>query len=307
VKKLVKIGFGAVLNEAPQMSVSPNYRELAALCRECEDAGFQSAWIMDHLTWGPNSAVLECWTTLAALMRDTKEIHLGPFFLCNGYRNPALVAKMAATLDAISGGRLELGMGAGWKEDEYLAYGYPFGRPAERIERLDEAVRIIKLMWSGKPVSFQGKYYHISNAICLPKPLQPRLWIGGGGEQLTLRVTAKYADACNFSGLSTSLQKFGSKINALERHCKSVGRRPEEIVKSVTLEIILGKDEEEAHQIEKQAPSSTSGTRFVGTPSRCISYLQEYIDIGASYFMLHIEDLLMSLDLFRKDVLPSFI
>ncbi len=292
------------------MSVSPNYRELATLCRRCEVVGFDSAWLMDHLTWGPNDAVLECWTTLSALSRETSKIHLGPFFLCNGYRNPALVAKMAATLDIISDGRLELGMGAGWKEDEYRAYGYPFGPPAERIARLDEAVSIIKLMWSGKPVTFRGKYYNVLEAVCRPKPAQPegpRLWIGGGGEQLTLRVTAKHADACNFSGLSTSLQKFQRKVAILERHCRSVGRRPDEIVKSVTLELILGKDEDEARQNERQAPPSRSPeNRFVGTPSHCISFLQGFIDSGASYFMLHVEDLLSSLNLFEKDVLPSF-
>jgi len=292
------------------MSVSPNYRELATLCQRCEAVGFDSTWLMDHLTWGPNDAVLECWTTLSALSRETSKIHLGPFFLCNGYRNPALVAKMAATLDIVSDGRLELGMGAGWKEDEYRAYGYPFEPPAKRIARLEEAVRIIKLMWSGEPVTFQGKYYTVLEAVCRPKPVQPggpRLWIGGGGEQLTLRVMAKHADACNFSGVSISLQAFQRKVAILERHCQSVGRKPDEIVKSVTLELILGKDEGEARRNERQAhPSSSPENRFVGTSSQCISLLQGFIDSGASYFMLQVEDLLSSLNLFEKDVLPSF-
>ena len=310
VKELSKIRFGAVLNEVPQMSVTPDYHGLANLCQRCEEVGFHSAWLMDHLTWGPHSAVLECWTTLTALTRETSKIHLGPFFLCNGYRNPALVAKMAATLDVISDGRLELGMGAGWKEDEYRAYGYPFGRAAERIARLDEAATILKLMWTGKPVTFQGKYYRISEAVCRPKPVQPggpSLWIGGGGEQLTLRVTSKHANACNFSGLSTSLKTFQRKVAVLERHCRSVGRSPNEIVKSVTLELVLGRNDEEARQRERHVPPSRSPEmRFVGTPSRCISLLQRFIDLGASYFMLHMEDLLPSLDLFEKEVSPSF-
>ena len=157
---MVNIRFGAILNEAPQVSVFPDYMQLVGLLRVCEDVDFDSAWLMDHFTWGPNSAVFECWTTLSALSRETSRIHLGPFFLCNSYRNPALVAKMAATLDTISEGRLELGIGAGWKEDEYRAYGYPFGSAAERIRRPDEAAAIMKLMWTGKPVTFQGKYYH---------------------------------------------------------------------------------------------------------------------------------------------------
>jgi len=304
------VKFGAVLNEVPQMSISPNYPELENLCKRCEDVGFDSAWLMDHLTWGPNDAVLECWTTLSALSRATSKIHLGPFFLCNGYRSPSLVAKMAATLDVISGGRLELGIGAGWKEDEYRAYGFHFGLPKERIERLEEAASIIKLMWSGKPATYRGKYYAILGAICKPEPVRPggpRLWIGGGGEQLTLRVAAKHADACNFSGLSTSLKTFRRKLEALERHCQSIGRKSNEIVKSVTLELLLGKDEAEARRIERSAPFSRSPEdRFVGTPSRCISLLQDFIDAGASYFMLHIEDLLPSMELFEKDVLTSF-
>jgi F420-dependent oxidoreductase-like protein len=304
------IRFGAVLNEVPQVSLSPDYRELARLVRVCENANFDSAWLMDHLTWGPNSAILECWTTLSALARETSRIHLGPFFLCNGYRNPALVAKMAATLDRISEGRLELGLGAGWKEDEYTAYGYPFGRAAERIRRLDEAAAIMRLMWSGEPVTFQGQYYRVSDAVCRPVPVRPEglpLWIGGGGEQLTLRVVAKHADVCNFSGLSTDLEYFEKKLAILAQHCRSVGRRVDDIVKSVTLELVLGENHEAARRNERQAPASRAPERrFVGTPSECISYLQRFIELGASYFMLHIEDLLPSLHLFEKEVLQSF-
>jgi F420-dependent oxidoreductase-like protein len=308
--RLSRIGFGAVLNDTPQMSVSPNYGELVELCLRCEEAGFASAWLMDHLTWGPQSSVLECWTTLTALICDTSRIHFGPFFLCNSYRNPALVAKMAATLDVISKGRLELGMGAGWKEDEYRAYGYSFGSASERIRRLDEAVTIMRMMWTGEPVTFRGEYYNVSEAICRPVPIQPsgpRLWIGGGGEQLTLRVAAKHANACNFSGLSTSLETFEKKSAVLERHCRSVGRDPGELVKSVTLGLVLGRNDDEAHEREARVPPTKSTTRFVGTPSHCIDYLESYVDAGVSYFMLLVEDLLPGLDLLAEQVLPSFL
>lgn len=305
-----KIKFGAVLNEAPQMSLSPDYPGLARLFRICEDANFDSAWLMDHLTWGPNSAVFECWTTLSALSRDTSRIRLGPFFLCNGFRSPALVAKMAASLDVISQGRLELGIGAGWKQDEYRAYGFPFGSAAERIRRLDEAAAIIKLLWTGKPVTFRGKYYDVLDAACRPEPAQtggPPLWIGGGGEQFTLRVVAKHADACNFTGLSTGLETFQKKLAVLERHCRSVGRSIDQIVKSVTLELVLGETDDAARRNARDAPRSLAPEeRFVGTPSDCVSYLQRFIDLGASYFMLHMEDLMPSLAIFEKEVLPSF-
>ncbi len=160
------VKFGAVLNEGPQILASPDYHGLVRIIRLCEEVDFDSAWLMDHFTWGQNSSIFECWTTLAALSRETSKIHLGPFCLCNSYRNPALVAKMAATLDVISDGRLELGIGAGWKEDEYNSYGYSFGSSAERIRRLNEAAAIIKLMWSGNPVTFQGKYYRVFEALC---------------------------------------------------------------------------------------------------------------------------------------------
>lgn len=310
MRKMRNIRFGAVLNEVPQMSVSPDYRGLVELLRLCEEAVFDSAWLMDHLTWGPNSAVFECWTALSALSRETSRIHLGPFFLRNSFRNPALVAKMAATLDTISEGRLELGLGAGWKEDEHRTYGYRYDSAAERIGRLDEAAAIVKLMWSGKPATFRGKYYQISDAVCRPEPVQPGgppLWIGGGGERLTLKVAAKHANVCNFSGYPIDLQVFQKKLRALEHHCQSVGRRSEDIVKSVTLELVLGKNEEDARRNEREAPPSVAPEeRFVGTPSDCISFLQEFIDSGASYFMLHIEDLLPSFRLFEKEVMPSF-
>jgi alkanesulfonate monooxygenase SsuD/methylene tetrahydromethanopterin reductase-like flavin-dependent oxidoreductase (luciferase family) len=217
---------------------------------------------------------------------------------------------MAATLDIISEGRLELGLGAGWKEDEYRAYGYTFGSAAERIGRLGEAAAIIKLLWKGEPATFRGQYYQVSDALCRPEPIQPGgppLWIGGGGERFTLLAAAKYADACNFAGKSIGLQTFERKLVALERHCQSCGRRSDSITKSVTLEIILGENAHEARLRERGAPPSEAPReRFVGTPSECISLLDQFIEIGASYFMLHIEDLLPGLDLFTEDVLPSF-
>jgi F420-dependent oxidoreductase-like protein len=304
------IKFGAVLNEVSSMSITPDYSQLCALCQQCEQLGFDSAWVMDHLTWGPKAAVFECWTTLTALACDTTRIRLGPFFLCNSYRNPALVAKMAATLDNISNGRLILGVGVGWKEDEYLAYGYPFPVPRIRIAQLEEGLSIIKLLWSGQPITFKGTYYHITNAVCRPTPLRSRgieLWIGGGGEKFTLKVTAKHAQACNFSGRSTSIDTFKQKLAVLRNHCNDIGRNVEDITKTVTLELVLGTSTDDAKQRAMNGPPSlTPDTRFVGTPSQCLAFLQEYINAGASYFMLHLEDLKSSLDLFEREVISSF-
>jgi alkanesulfonate monooxygenase SsuD/methylene tetrahydromethanopterin reductase-like flavin-dependent oxidoreductase (luciferase family) len=165
-------------------------------------------------------------------------------------------------------------------------------------------------MWSGKPVTFKGKHYQISEAVCKPIPVHSEglcLWIGGGGEKLTLRVTAKHADACNFSGRSNSLEAFNRKLEILEKHCQAIGRRFEDIVKSVTLELILGENKKEAHRKERCAPKSISPeTRFVGTPSECINFLQKFVNSGATYIMIHAEDILSSFKLFKKEVMPSF-
>lgn len=304
------IKFGAVLNEVSSMSIAPDYSQLRALCQRCEQLGFDSAWVMDHLTWGPQAAAFECWTTLTALACDTTRIRLGPFFLCNSYRNPALIAKMAATLDNISNGRLILGVGAGWKDDEYRAYGYTFPSPRIRIAQLEEGLSILKLLWSGQPVTFIGTYYHIIDAVCRPTPLRTNgveLWIGGGGEKFTLKVTAQHAQACNFSGRSTSIETFKQKLGILRNYCNDIGRNVEDITKTVTLELVLGTSIDDAKQRAMNGPLSlTPNTRFVGTPSQCLTFLQEYIDAGASYFMLHVEDLESSLDLFEREVMSSF-
>ena len=138
---------------------------------ECERLGYDSIWLDDHLMYG-KTPILECWTTLSALASLTAKIRLGTMVLCNSYRNPALLAKMAATLDVISNGRLELGIGAGVQKDEHEAYGIPFPKPSERIERMKEAVEIIKKLWTEENANYQGKYYTVNEAVCLPKPLQ---------------------------------------------------------------------------------------------------------------------------------------
>jgi alkanesulfonate monooxygenase SsuD/methylene tetrahydromethanopterin reductase-like flavin-dependent oxidoreductase (luciferase family) len=217
---------------------------------------------------------------------------------------------MAATLDNISEGRLILGVGAGWKEDEYLAYGYPFPAPRIRIAQLDEGLSIMKRLWSGQPVTFTGTYYQVTNAVCRPTPLhksEVELWIGGGGEKYTLKVTAKHAHGCNFSGRSIGIETFKRKLAILRNYCDDIGRNVEKITKTVTLELVLGSSTADAKQRARTGPQSlTPDTRFVGTPSQCLKFLQEYIDAGASYFMLHLEDLESSLTLFERDVLASF-
>ncbi len=167
--------------------------------QEAEKLGYESVWLADHLMG--DRPVLESWTALSALSSLTTRIRLGTMVLCNSFRNPALLAKMAATLDNVSHGRLELGIGAGWKEDEYVGYGYDFPNPVTRVRQLKDALIILDRMWSKSPASYQGKHFRINQAYCEPKPVQkPRIpiTVGGTGEQLMLKLVARHADRSNW-------------------------------------------------------------------------------------------------------------
>ena len=166
-----------------------DYKSLVDYAIESELLGYDSIWVNDHLIFG--SGILECWTTLSSLVPITERVRLGTLVLCNNFRFPSVVAKMAATLDYISNGRLEFGIGAGWNEEEHRAYGIPFPNPAERVERLREAIEIIKRMWTEKAPYYNGRYYRMEGAVCEPKPLQnphPSITIGGAGEKLMMKL-----------------------------------------------------------------------------------------------------------------------
>ncbi|MCK4703727.1 LLM class flavin-dependent oxidoreductase, partial [Candidatus Bathyarchaeota archaeon] len=175
------------------------YEHIRGVASEAERLGFESIWVSDHFFMTDDSLdvnCLECWTVLTALARDTKTLRLGAMVASQSYRNPALSANMAASVDHVSGGRLNYGVGAGWKEVEYRAYGYGFPGAGRRIRQLDEAVEIARRMWTEPKATYEGKYYRVKDALCMPKPVQKPLpiWIGGTGTK-TLRVAAKHADA----------------------------------------------------------------------------------------------------------------
>ena len=202
------------------------------IAKHAEQLGFDSIWVYDHFHNVPrpaHEAVFECWTVMAAMSQITTKIRLGQMVGCALYRPPALLAKITSTLDVISGGRLDWGIGAGWYENEFRSYGYQFPVPKDRIGMLRETVEIVKMMWTQEEATFEGKYFQTSRANCDPKPLQnphPPIWIGGGGEQLTLRVVAQHADYSNFGG---SPEDFARKVEILKGHCLSVGRDADEI------------------------------------------------------------------------------
>jgi len=228
------------------------YREIVAIAQEAERTGLHSFWLIDHLHGSPQPdkfQLLETWTLISALATQTKNIRLGPLVLNINNRNPAILAKMATTLDQISGGRLEFGVGAGGMirarvqkrlgyEYEFIAYNVDFPiRFRERIEKLNEGLEIIKKLWTCDVVTFQGKHYSVKNAICLPKSIQkpyPPIWIGGSAKSKILQIIAKYADGWNIMGAS-NIEDYRYGVKMLKEECQRIGRNIDEIKISVTV------------------------------------------------------------------------
>lgn len=274
---------------------SPIFNQLKDVVQICEKLGFSSIWLDDHLMLN-GKPILECWTTISALSKVTKKIRLGTMVTCNSFRNPALLAKMSSTVDNISNGRLELGIGAGIQKQEHRAYGFPFNSSKIRIKHLDEAIRIIKKLWTQKNVCFKGRYYNLRNAFCEPKPIQkphPPLIIGGGGEQLMLKLTAKYANRYDWGYLPTP-ELYHRKIEILKRYCKTIGRDFNEIEKSCWPigQIFIGNERRNLEENISQPASKDVFTdhvmreKFVYTPEDYINQIQYYINLGVTYFML---------------------
>ena len=281
-----------------------------------EELGFDSLWVYDHFHNVPrpsHEAVFECWTTMAAISQRTSRIRLGQMVGCNSYRNPGLLAKITSTVDVISGGRLDWGIGAGWYENEYKGYGFDFVKPSDRIGMLKETVEIVKSMWTQPDTTYDGKYYKLSRAQCDPKPLQqphPPIWIGGGGEQLTLRVVAQHADVSNFA---SSLEEFIDKREILKGHCKAIGRDEDTIRKTISSELFIRETEAE---VEAAGCLSAFGgdaidwrrRALVGTPEQVSEKIQKYLDAGCTGFIPWVPDYpsTETLELFAKKVMPNF-
>jgi F420-dependent oxidoreductase-like protein len=285
-----------------------------AVARACEEAGLDSVWFADHFMFvreeepDAETPVMECFTVLAALAAATSRVRLGALVAGVPYRNPALLAKMHATLDVISHGRAIIGLGAGWHKLEFDAYGWPFGTVGERMEKLEDAVQIIKKMMTERPASYAGKHYSIHEALNDPMPVQrphPPIMIGGGGEKQTLRLVARYGDFCNVFG---DLETVAHKFEVLRRHCEDVGRPYEEITRSHHLSILLARDDAElARKRERFARDLPNFHGLIGTPDTIIAALREYAAIGSQYVTFSMPDAgdLDSVRLFGETVLPA--
>jgi F420-dependent oxidoreductase-like protein len=315
---LGKIKFGVFLPFYAFQAKTPSeyYEQLKTIVLECERLGYDSVWLDDHLMYN-NWPILEPWITLSALSSLTSKIRLGTMVTCNAHRDPALLAKTAATLDVLSNGRLEFGVGAGCQEVEHLAYGYGFPKASVRIESLGEALEVITRLWTQERANFQGKHYTLRDAVCEPKPLQkphPPITVGGGGEKLTMKITAKYADKFDWGSLS-SAEDYKRKLELLQEQCKVVGRDFGEIERSCWPggQVLIAQNQIELEEmISLRKPASLPMDEFrndnlSGTPNECRKQLQVYVDLGVTYFMLYFADLPSTngLKLFSEEVVKK--
>lgn len=266
---------------------------------------FDSVWVSDHLMEGDRYR-LEPWTQLTWLAARVPGVRLGNNVLANSYRHPALLAKMAASLQALSGGRFILGYGAGWLEDEYRAYGYPFPSTRERIARMDEALQLIKAMWTDAPVTFAGEWYQVTEAYCEPRPdPMPPILIGGSGEKYLLRAVAEHADWWLSYAERRDVQE--RKLAVLADHCRAVGRDPGSIRKAVPWTVYLQRDRAAAR---RWAGDAVEGDRpaFAGDPAEMRDRIHEAIGLGFDMIQLRFAGMMDSADieLFADEVLPAF-
>jgi alkanesulfonate monooxygenase SsuD/methylene tetrahydromethanopterin reductase-like flavin-dependent oxidoreductase (luciferase family) len=279
----LKIDYGVQIE--PQFGYEyPYLREVA---QRAEAAGFESLWASDHFLIRPDAVNIDCleaWTLLTAIVVDTKRLRIGPMVASQSYRNPCLAAKMAASLDRISRGRLYFGVGAGWKEVEYKAYGYPFPSPGIRVRQLDEALTIARQMWTKKSADFRGKYYSVNDCVAMPKPVQNPMpvLVGGTGDHL-LKVAAKHAQLVNFAW-NTDLKTFSERLAILKKHCEKLGVDYGSIRKSAGLHLALaGVKSGTAAPYERYSGVKKWERK---TTEEAAAFVRGYTELGVSHIVI---------------------
>ena len=308
--------FGA---NVPQIGV--DYETSKRIVQECERYGFDFVWITDHLQdFLPSKPYLECWTTISALAEATQRIRLCTVVLNNLFRHPSLLARMAATLDSISDGRLDLGIGAGWYEEECISNGIPFPEASIRIEQLEEAIEVMEKLWKVDNVSFSGRYYTLRNASSNPKPIQsphPPIWIGiMKGRRRMLKVIAKHADVWTISSIYLPEPSEYRQIRTtLENYCRELSRDFDRIRSGVGIGCVLAEDENKVREkVRKFPPTSLSvknytaqQMRLEGTPDQCIEKLRTYTEVGVSHFLMNFPDITTTepIRVFGEKVMPA--
>ncbi len=273
----------------PGVAPDQLFDHAVGLARSAESAGFELVTVMDHFYQitpiGPEEEpMLEGYTTLAALARETSRVQLATLVTGVTYRNPALVAKMTATLDVISKGRAICGIGAAWNESEHIGYGSPFPPIRERMDRLDEALTILKLMFTKERPSFSGTHYRIDRALNNPRPLQaggPKILVGGGGEQRTLRLVARHADMSHWFGPLADIKR---KSEILDRYCEEEGRDPATVTRTMGSPVVLVENEGQAKTVMERMPPERRVMFTPATPAQAAEILQDYIAVGIQGF-----------------------
>jgi alkanesulfonate monooxygenase SsuD/methylene tetrahydromethanopterin reductase-like flavin-dependent oxidoreductase (luciferase family) len=306
-----RIKFGVTL---PQIKRAWTDTQAAAL--EFERLGFDSLWLNDHL-YGvplPTIPIFECWTLLAAVGAITSRAELGTLVSPVGFRNPALHAKMAATLDQITGGRVIVGLGVGWFEQEFRGYGFPFPPVRVRLEQLREAAQIMKLVWTAPGTTFEGRHFGTHEVVCQPPPVRvPPILMGGGGERVLLRIAAEHADIWN--NLAVHQGVLADKVACLRAHCREIGRDPDAIQVSQQTVVVLGRDDAEARAMLEKASGIYGGHLgdierhgIWGSPRQVIERIGQQVDQGCRHFIMEFfgRDTREPARLFAEHVLPAF-
>jgi F420-dependent oxidoreductase-like protein len=292
------------------------YEAMTRVAQEAENLGFASVWLYDHFHTVPKPTqeiTFECWSGMAGLARDTQRVKIGQIVTCNSYRNPALLAKMASTVDVMSHGRLVMGIGAGWYEHEYRAYGYPFPDAPERLRQLRDAIQVILAMWTQEEAVFEGKYFQVRGAINQPKGVQKPhipLLIGGSGEKVTLKLVAQYADACNVGG---DIPNIKHKLAVLKDHCEKLGRDYNTIKRTAIVDTVAIAETEEAAiakltDDERNNLETLRKSSLIGTPAQINERLAEYAEVGIQELIIRFVDAatnLESLRLFARECMQS--
>ncbi|MFB6299182.1 MAG: LLM class flavin-dependent oxidoreductase [Halobacteriales archaeon] len=278
-----------------------------------EEFGFDGLAVPDHLMTG-NGATMECLTTLTGLAGETESVYLYPKTINNPLRHPPFLAKTAATVDNVSGGRLKLGMGAGWKDDEALAYGYDWPDAPDRLRELEETIELMKRLWTEEYVTYDGEYVSVDEAMCKPHPVQdpyPPIMVGGGGEEFTLRIAAKHADVWNYWG---SLDIIEHKLDVLEQHCDTYDTDYEAIQKSWFARCAIRETDDELEELLTEVPRfreeniGEDENHLVGTPEGIIADIERYVDLGIKEIVVEFVDFPHTdgAEIFAEEVIPTF-
>jgi F420-dependent oxidoreductase-like protein len=286
------------------------YEAMTVVAKRADQGPWDSVWVYDHFHTVPEPTMettFEAWTVSATLARDTERVRIGQMVSCNGYRNPALYAKIASTVDVARGGRVNAGIGGGWYEHEWEAYGYGFPETGPRMRMFREGVEIIHKMLSEDKPTFDGEFYSIDEPINEPKSARPGhkvpLWIGGGGEKVTLKLVAQYGDACNV-GRDPDLCRH--KLEVLKGHCENLGRNYDEIIRSAELDAIILNDGDDADAIRENVLFDYTA---VGKAQEIRDYVQRLIDAGIDYIIVYLPGVATNLDLiaqFEQEVIAHF-